>query len=364
MQNRLPISLGLVVALLILTAACSKENPAPLEERVKVERSLLGCSAYEEIRIAEQGDTRFYEKIVQHGRYFLYGGTTKLLITDGFGGMAIHAEASSISFDFHKFQNRLFILGLHGIYEFFEDGRLELVSNNRYYSIVNAPDGKLLVANDVYSGILELDPISFTTAPYIINFPVGESMCRSINNLHFSPDGYLWATDCDMNLLQFDGISLVGWFSAKDSDFWGEGGFAPFTQGTFFRNYGSSMIVVNKNAPGYFKVLRYEAGEWSTLFLINYLDPNPAERLPEKGLEMLRGSANDAEIVGDKLYVLTQRNIQEIDLGIGDGQAFEDAFLIKDPNLSRESGYDLYQSQDGTWYLLNTQKVAVRLGCN
>jgi hypothetical protein len=367
MQNRLPIALGLIVALLFLAAACSKENAIPIEERVKVVRSLLGCSAYEAHEIAMRGDNAsFYNRMVQHGQYFLYGGASKLLITEDFGGKVIRQESDYVgSFFFHRFQSRLFVYGgIAGVYEFFSDGRLELISGQRVITLANTPDGKLIGAGSSTIAILEFDPVNFSSTPYIGNYPLGESMCRDIVNLHFSPDGYLWATDCDMNLLQFDGTSFVGWFNAQNTDFWGERGWNPPQRETFFRNHGNSMIILTKGTPGYYKVLRYEDGAWSDVFLIDNLDANPAERLPEKGLEMLRGTAYDMEIVGDKLFICTHRNIQEIDLSKGDGQTYEGALTIADPNLAFESCYDLYQSPAGEWYILNNQKNAVRLGCN
>jgi len=360
MQN--PLRLIAVLSLLIV--ACNKEVEQPVGESVKTVRSLLGCSAYEAHEIATYGSHLFYNRMVQHGNYFLYGGSPYLLITEGLGGAVIRQESDNVgSFRFHRFQNRLFVYGgTKGIYEFFNDGRLALVSDQYITALANTPDGKLIGTQS--TDILEFNPDNFSASPYITNYYSGGSMCPGIVNLHFSPDGQLWATDCEINLLQFNGTSLVETFTAENTDFWGQGTNNPTRGEVFFRNHGNSMIVVAKGTPGFYKVLRYEAGAWSTIFLIDNLDPNPAERLPEKGLEMLRGSAYDAEIVDDKLYICTHRNIQEIDLGLGNDQTYEDVLTIADPGLTFESGYDLYRNDAGVWHLLNNQKNAVRLGCN
>ncbi|MCB0546448.1 MAG: hypothetical protein KDD19_02615 [Phaeodactylibacter sp.] len=349
--------------LLLLLFSCHKEDDTLSQEQAKVERSLFNCPSYETSELTGPGSSLYFDEMIRYGDYFLYGGFDDLLVTDGFNGEVV-LEKNGL--DVHKFlpyNQKMLICGTDGIYELDEELNFTQKSELGCWDIILSPDGKLLFAplgqgSVQPQHIYELSPVDFTPTRYTSNYETG--MCVSLDHLFFDTQGYLWAVDCSGHLLKFDGPNLAQRISAENSNFWGHEGSNPAEDETHFLNYKDGMAVVAKAGVLFYEILYYKNGEWAPLFLTGN---TPGEELPEKAVEMLRGTVQDAVITGEKLLVATNRGVHEFNLSQSEELSLDDVVNITDPNLPAESAYDLYAEPNGDWYVISTQKAVTRIRC-
>ncbi len=361
MKNNLRTLFAL--SLLSLLFSCNKEDDMLPQEQIKTERSLFGCSSYETVELTTSGSSLFFDEMARYGDYFLYGGFDDLLVINGFNGEVV-LERNGLDFDkFLPYNQKMLICGTDGIYELDEELNFTQKSELGCWDLILSPDGKLLFAplgqgSVQPQHIYELDPVDFTPAQYTNNYQTG--MCVSLDNLFFDFQGYLWAVDCSGHLLKFDGPNLAQRISAENSNFWGHEGANPAEDETHFLNYRDGMAVVTKAGVLFYEILYYKNGEWASLFLIgNTL----GEEEPEKAMELLVGTVQDAAITGEKLLVVTNRGVHEFDLAKSGELSLDDVLNIADPNLPAESVYDLYEEPNGDWYVISSQKAVTRISC-
>ncbi len=349
--------MGWILAALVLVSC--EEEAIPTEEQVQVSRSLLGCDDYETFALAAQESSLFFDEMAQFGPFFLYGGLNDLQIRQGVDGPVVAQVANRYATHFHVHDGRMLIYGTDGIYELLSNGTLELKTEVGFWDLETTPEGKLIgvPAGESWK-VIAIDPSSFTFEPYLTEYERG--MCVTLGHLHFSNDGSLWAVDCDSELLEFQNGDLVSREIAGESAFWGEGGSYPLDDSIFFLDYQGRTIVVTKGGTLFYEILEYDGADWAPLFRLNY----QSEGLSEKGLELLRGTPQAAVIEGQYLYVLTNRGVHEFDLEDGYNRPLEAVLNIDDPKLSQPAAYELFQDNQGVWYLMDTQKTVVRLGCN
>lgn len=348
---------GLVIAILSLLS-CEKKNAVPLAEQVQISRPLFGCDAYEAFDLTTLSSSLFFDEMAQLGPYFLFGGLSSLQIREGYNGPVVAEVGNRWATNFHLYHGRMLIYGTDGIYELLSNGTLELKTEVGFWDLETTPEGKLIgvPAGESWK-IMAIDPSSFTFEPYLTEYDRG--MCVTLGHLHFSTDGSLWAVDCDNELLQFQNGILVNREIAGESAFWGEGDNYPLDDSIFFLDYQGRTIAVTKGGILFYEILEYDGAQWTTLFKINYED----EDLSEKALELLRGTLHKAVIKGQYLYVMTNRGIHEFDLDSSYEDPMEAVLNIKDPGLAQHASYELFQDDQAEWYVLNTQKRVVRLGC-
>ncbi|WP_421949058.1 hypothetical protein [Phaeodactylibacter xiamenensis] len=351
------LAYGLIIATLSLLS-CEKKNAIPLAEQVQVSRPLFGCDAYEAFDLTTLSSSLFFDEMAQFGPYFLYGGLSSLQIREGYSGPIVAEVGNHRATHFHSYNDRMFVYGTDGIYELLSNGNLVQRTSVGFWDLETTPEGLLIGVpfSDSWR-IMAIDPVDFTFQPYLTEYPRGR--CVTLGDLHFSADGSLWAVDCDNELLQFQNGALVSREIAGESDFWGEGDNYPLDDSIFFLDYQGRTIAVTKCGFLFYEILEYDGTQWTTLFRVNYEDEN----LSEKASELLRGAPNEAVIKGQHLYVMTNRGIHEFDLESGYEDPMEAVLNIKDPGLAQDASYELFQDDQAEWYVLNTQKRVVRLGC-
>lgn len=351
------LTYGLIITTLSLLS-CEKKNAIPWAEQVQISRSLFGCNVYETFDLTTLSSSLYFDEMAQFGPYFLYGGLSSLQIREGYNGPVVAEVGNRWATHFHLYNDRMLVYGTDGVYELLSNGNLVQRTSVGFWDLETTPDGLLIGVpfSDSWR-IMAIDPVDFTFQPYLTEYPRGR--CITLGHLHFSTDGSLWAVDCDNELLQFQNGILVNREIAGESAFWGEGDNYPLDDSIFFLEYQGRTIAVTKGGIIFFEILEYDGTQWTTLFRINYDDGN----LSEKALELLRGTPHNTRVKGQYLYVMTNRGIHEFDLEGNYEDPMEAVLNKKDPGLAQDASYELFQDDQEEWYVLNTQKQVVRLGC-
>ena len=355
----------LVFVALFIFISCGEEEgtiqvPDYSDTSFILDTSFPGCTDHEVTDLTDDGLSHIYGYEIWNGLYFINTFNNLIVRSGGFDGSTILQESISTR-KLLPTNERMYISSFEGLFSVDENGVLTQHFSDSCGDIVLSPKGEVIlsaVADFKAYQLLKLED-DFTLSAYTDNHEATTN-CVPLEDIQFVGENDVFASTCEGFIVHFRDGKYVESLGPDQMNLTG----TPSSDQFFIRAHEDDLIVVAKNGPYLYSILKYTAeGEWISLKHFG-----SATSLDSKDIYMRGPSITDALIFNDKLYLTTTiagcRGIQEFDITRNEELSIDDYHVIQDPNFPSQCLEGIQLDQEGNFSFITSHGEIVRMTCN